>query len=303
MDETLLSFLEQLRAMGRSRATILARKFCLDRLFKFLHEKEILNLADVTPRSLELFVVRIRNFSRKSGRKFSVSRIRNYVIAVKMFFEYAHEQGLILSNPAEAIEIPKKVDALPKAILTLREVVRLLNAPDMTRLLGLRDRAALEIFYSTGIRQAELVALDVFDVQAEKQTLFIRKGKFNRGRVVPIGRRALFWLDKYLARRYKLLRFATNDALFLDQTGNRVGPKALATRLHGYKKAAKIEKSGGFHLFRHSMATHMVERGADIRSVQEILGHENLSTTEIYTRVALPHLKHVYQKAQAALYG
>lgn len=296
-------FIDHLRASGKSAATIYSRRICLEKFIVYCSEREISDIQKVTEILLTKYLAHLHRVRKTDGEPLTASRLRNYTIAIKLFFGYLYEQGQILSNPAERIELPKKTQPLPKAILTVREIERIFAEPNVNRPFGIRDRAALEIFYSTGIRKNELVMLDVSDVQMEKRTLFIRKGKGNRDRIVPVGERALLWLKRYLDVRYQLLRYEDHPALFLGKSGKRIEVGALAIRLHNYKKQAKVSKIGGFHLFRHAMATHMVERGADIRYVQEILGHENLSTTEIYTRVALPHLRKVYQHAQAALYG
>lgn len=303
MQVELQHFIEHLRATGKSAGTIYSRRICLQRFIAYCSDRNLTSIQAISENELIKFLVYLRQVRKENEAPLTASRLRNYTISIKLFFKYAYEQGQLLTDPAAQIEIPKKAQTLPKAVLTVREIERILEKPEVHRPCGVRDRAALELFYSTGIRQNELVMLDVTDIQAEKHTLFIRKGKGGRDRIVPVGERALLWLKRYLDVRYRLLRYRDHSALFLNKSGKRIEAGALALRFYTYKAQAKVSKPGGFHLFRHSMATHMVERGADIRYVQEILGHENLSTTEVYTRVALPHLKQVYQRGQASLYA
>jgi integrase/recombinase XerD len=161
--------------------------------------------------------------------------------------------------------------------------------------LGLRDRAMMEVLYSTGIRRVELSNLELFDIDRERGTLTVRQGKGRKDRVVPIGERALGWIAKYLATaRPELVAPPDHPTLFLNDRGEKLGVVYLTHLIGGYVEAAKTGKTGSCHLFRHTMATLMLEGGADVRHIQEILGHVQLSTTSIYTRVSIRHLKAVH---------
>lgn len=182
---------------------------------------------------------------------------------------------------------------------------RVLGQPDLTSPLGLRDRAILEVLYSTGIRRMELVGLDVRDLDAERGALLIREGKGRKDRLVPIGERAIRWTHVYLDRVRRLLFCRaldppSRDALFLSRRGHRIRATKLTARLHQYLVRAGIEKPGSVHIFRHTMATLMHDAGADIRDLQEILGHAQLSTTEIYTHVSIERLKAVHTRTHPA---
>jgi len=173
--------------------------------------------------------------------------------------------------------------------------------PDIRDPLGIRDRAILETFYATGARRSELTNLDLSDLDASNQTLLIRKGKGNKDRLLPIGKTALHWLDQYLEKsRPKLLLEVSEQALFLSGYGQRLSPGYLGNWVAKTIKAADIQKQGSCHLLRHSCATHMHENGADIRVIQQLLGHARLDTTSIYTQVAITHLKEVYQRTHPA---
>ena len=192
--------------------------------------------------------------------------------------------------------MPRVERRLPKAILSVGEVERILAQPDVTTPLGIRDRAMLETLYSTGIRRLELTQLSIFAVDHERGTLLIRQGKGKKDRLIPIGERAVAWIDKYvLEARAQLAVPPDNGVLFLTEDGEWLAPSYLTYLVRRYVEAAKIEgKRGSCHLFRHSMATLMLEGGADIRFIQQMLGHSDLQATQIYTQVSIRKLKEVH---------
>ncbi|HXO34177.1 MAG TPA: tyrosine-type recombinase/integrase, partial [Candidatus Acidoferrales bacterium] len=184
---------------------------------------------------------------------------------------------------------------LPKTILSADEVERVLVVPDIVTPVGLRDRAMLETFYSTGIRRKELRRLELYDVDRERATLTIRQGKGKKDRMIPIGERALAWVEKYLRESRPQLAVGPDDAtLFLTQYGEPFHLDALSNLARDYIAQANLGKSGSCHTFRHTMATLMLEGGADIRYIQQMLGHADLSTTEIYTHVAIRKLQQIH---------
>ena len=171
----------------------------------------------------------------------------------------------------------------------------MLQQPDVHTTEGLRDRAILETFYSTGMRRLEVANLKLYDIDRERGTVVIRQGKGKRDRHIPIGERALGWIAKYVSdARPDLLAAADDGTLFLDSMGEPFDRVYLTSVVRGYIRKAKIGKTGGCHLFRHTVATLMLENGADIRIIQELLGHAKLTTTELYTRVSINLLKQVY---------
>jgi integrase/recombinase XerD len=186
-------------------------------------------------------------------------------------------------------------------VLNANEAERVLRMPNRRSALGLRDRAVLEVLYSSGLRRAELTQLRIGDVDAERRVVFVHLGKGQRDRVVPIGRRALRWVQRYLRRaRPLLLRGSDCGALFVTSRGGRLPLNRLSERVHRYIEAAGIGKAGSCHLFRHTMATLLLEGGADVRGVQEMLGHANLSTTARYTHVSIARLQAVHARAHPA---
>ncbi len=185
-------------------------------------------------------------------------------------------------------------------VLNREDIEKLLAEPDTRDPLGIRDRAILETFYATGVRRSELTALDVGDLDTDggngSGTLHVRKGKGGKGRTLPVGKNALHWLNKYLDEvREKLLIEAGENALFISGYGARMSPAYIGNWVARTAKKAEVSKPGSCHMLRHSCATHMLEGGADVRLVQQMLGHARLDTTAIYTEVAISHLRSVYE--------
>ena len=167
--------------------------------------------------------------------------------------------------------------------------------------MGLRDRTMLEAFYSTGIRRMEMANLKLFDLDAERGTIMVRQGKGKKDRMVPIGERALAWAAKYLAdARPKLVQEPDDGTLFLTNLGEPFSPNRLTQLVREYVERAELGKTGACHLFRHTMATLMLENGADVRYIQEMLGHAELSTTQIYTQVSIRRLKEIHTATHPA---
>ena len=186
-------------------------------------------------------------------------------------------------------------------ILTADEVERIMSQPDTKTRLGVRDRSILETFYSTGMRRVELRNLKVSDLDFERGTVLIRNAKNKRDRVIPIGERALYWINRYLNDIRPLLvrhKLPDQNYLFIGQVANRPFRLHTLTEIVSrYIKQADIGKRGSCHLFRHAMATLMLENGADIRYIQEMLGHVTIESTQIYTRVAIKKLKEVHEQS------
>lgn len=176
-----------------------------------------------------------------------------------------------------------------------------LALPDIDYAQGLRDRAMLELLYGTGLRRMELAGLNVADIEAERGTLHVRRGKGGKGRFLPIGERALAWVKKYEAEARPLLQVDPHEpALFLNIDGKRLSMNAMSSRVRGYLDKAGIHKAGACHLFRHTMATAMLDNGADVRHVQEMLGHADIGTTQLYTKVSVAKLKAVHAATHPA---
>jgi integrase/recombinase XerD len=204
------------------------------------------------------------------------------------------QRKYIPRDPAAELELPRVGYKLPN-VMNKDEVERVLTQPKIEVPLGIRDRAMLEILYSSGLRRMELLHLKLYDVDQKQGLITVREGKGKRDRVVPIGERALAWLDMYLnTLRPEIVRQPDNGVIFLNSNGAPFTPNHLSWLARQYVKSAGIGKAGACHIFRHTMATLMLEGGADIRYIQAMLGHVRLDTTQIYTHVSIRTLKQVH---------
>ena len=237
---------------------------------------------------------------KPNGQPLAASTQYGALVVVRQLFRWLSRQAVLLANPASELQLPKLPQRLPQAVLSPEEVESVLAVPEVSTPAGLRDRAMLELLYSTGVRRMELVGLRLFDVDA-RGTVWVRQGKGRKDRVVPVGERALAWVRRYVDDARPKLAVAHDDGfLFLGDAGEVLHVDYLTQLVRRYLLAAGIEKPGACHLFRHSMATAMLEGGADVRFVQEMLGHASLETTQLYTRVTIDKLKAVHAATHPA---
>ena len=230
-------------------------------------------------------------------RKLESRTVARHLVTLRNFFRFAQAQDMIVSDPAANLESPRIRRSLP-GYLKLEEVERLLEQPDAKTPTGIRDRAMLELLYSTGLRVSEMVGLRVNDLD-NKVGCVRCTGKGDKERIVPVGRKALAIVDKYLCEgRPELLRKARatpSPALFVNRRGSKLSRVGVWKILSAYGRRAGLRVALTPHMLRHSFATHLLERGADLRSVQLMLGHADISTTQIYTHVVEERLKHIYK--------
>jgi integrase/recombinase XerD len=235
----------------------------------------------------------LRGRRKANGALLAPATVANLLYAARGFFRSLAKRRVILCDPSAELRIPTMPQPLPRAVPVTEEVLQILDGPDLRSRLGLRDRAVLEVLYSAGIRRGELVRLCVEDLDLRSGTLFVHRGKGGRDRVVPLGDRAIHWVSRYLkAVRPMLAAASACRFLFLTRNGRPLRPTSIADRLRPY--VASVGRPGSCHVFRHACATHMVEGGADIRYVQELLGHVRLATTQVYARVTIEALKMVH---------
>jgi integrase/recombinase XerD len=230
-------------------------------------------------------------------RNYAVTTLARKIAAAKSFFGFMMAEGNIRSNPTENISSPKVGKALPDAI-SISQVRQLIDQPaGLSTPEAKRDRAMLELLYASGMRASELVSLNLNDVDTKE--CYVRCfGKGNKERLVPIYQRAARVVEEYVAEvRPKLVHSDTEQALFVNQRGSRLTRQGLWQILKAYAKSAGLGKQVTPHTLRHSFATHMLSGGADLRSVQELLGHANISTTQIYTHLTSEHIRRTYDKA------
>lgn len=257
---------------------------------QFLEADDDANLDAVSRNTIVNYMI----FLQQQGK--ATATIARRLAALKAFYQFLVREKRIKNDPTANLESPKLEKRLPR-VLTVNEVERLLNQPDGAQPPGMRDRAMLELLYATGIRVSELVSLNVSDVNLE--TGYIKcSGKGSKERIVPLGTLAIQSCREYLEKgRHRLVRDRDETSLFVNHHGHRLTRQGFWKIVKRYADDAKIEKEITPHTLRHSFATHLLENGADLRSVQEMLGHADISTTQIYTHVTKGRLKEVYARS------
>ena len=286
-----------LTARAYSPRSIRTNEWAIKFFLRWAEERDLRRPECFTKPILESYQRWLYQYRRKNGKPLVVVTQRGWLGVVQRFFAWLCKMNHLVANPAADLDLPRKQPrSLPKA-LSLEDVGAVLDIPDVTDALGVRDRTILELLYATGMRRAELVRLDLEDVDIPRGRLTIRKGKGGKDRVVPIGDQACTWLESYLRNtRPKLLVSLMEHAFFLTGYGERFSVGSLGNMVRKIIEKANIGRTGSCHLFRHSCATHMLEGGADIRYIQQLLGHANLETTSIYTELSIAQLQEVYRR-------
>jgi len=294
-------YFEHLAVSNFSERTIENKRFTLRLFAKWCESRDIDKPENITQTLAERYQKHLHYHRKEDNKPLSIGSQRQRMTAVKMFYRWLVKTGYLTASPIEMIELPKMPQQLPKAILSEKEMDKVLAQPDLGTATGLRDRAMMETFYSTGIRRAECINLNINDVDRTRGLIRINLGKGQKDRIIPIGNRAIFWIERYLIdSRPELVKDVTEETLFISNQGKRLKETTITSRFGEYIKQADIDKSGSVHIFRHSTATAMLENGADIRHIQAMLGHADLSTTQIYTHVAITKLKDVHDKTHPA---
>lgn len=255
----------------------------LEQLFDFLGETDLAIADHQTLRQFVGHLVKLKVRKSSIARKLS---------AVRSFFKYLNRQGVLKNNPARLIATPRQEKRLP-AVLTVDDALRLMEAPGKSDDTELRDRAVLETLYSTGIRASELIGMNREDISRHDRLIRIR-GKGRKERIVPVGNKALNAIDAYLRQRKA---GGEPAAVFTGPSGNRLTARTVQRILENYRKKLGLTSKASPHTLRHSFATHLLESGADLRSLQELLGHTSLSTTQRYTHLNIDMLMETYDKA------
>lgn len=294
-------FLEWSASMNYRPATIRNREIGIQRFSDWCEERGLNRPQDITSPILERYRRYLFHYRKANGEPLSFSTQHGLLAPLKAFFKWLSKENYILYNPASEFQLPKVPKRLPKHILSIEEINDLLNHTQIYGGVGIRDRAIMETYYSTGMRKMELANLKIQDMDFKRGVVTIFEGKWNKDRVVPIGDRACSWVRKYLQEvRPKLVQADDSGHLFLTDHGEPFLKNRVSDLVKKYLDAVGIDKPGACHLFRHAMATHMLENGADIRYIQMMLGHVNLSSTEIYTHVSIKKLKQVHEATHPA---
>ena len=300
MELLMYEHLDALRVRGYSEFTVKNRLVHIGFFIEWAYEHGLREPIEVTRPVLERYQRYLFHYRKKDGCPLSFASQHSRLSPLRMWFRWMTRQNYLLHNPASEIELPRLPKPLPR-VLTASEAELILHQPNVADPLGIRDRAMLEMFYSTGMRRTELLRLRLYDVDREAGIVTIREGKGKKDRVIPVGERAVAWLDKYLDQaRPRLVSEPDDGTLFLTAQGEPFGPNRLSGLVRDYVEAAGVGKHGACHLFRHTMATLMLEGGADIRFIQQMLGHARLDTTQIYTHVSIRMLKQIHSATHPA---
>lgn len=293
-------YLVTLEALHRSHADRKTRRTRLAHFFYWCEERGIERPQQVTYAHIEGFQRYLFLYRKPNGQPMVINGQIIALVTLQMFFRWLVRQKILPSNPAADLELPKRSEDLREP-LTLDEVETVLALPDISEPYGLRDRAVLEVLYATGIRRAELINLVITDIDTTRGTMHVRLGKGRKDRFIPVGERALAWIAKYQREaRPQLLEDINEPRLFLNQYGIPLSNDALSYRVRDYFNRAGITKRGACHLFRHTMATAMLDNGADVRHVQEMLGHSAITSTQRYTHVSIGRLVIVHAATHPA---
>lgn len=297
----MVQYLEWQRERGGTEQGLRNREHQLAQFLLWCEERGTEHPEAVSLRMLEQYQRHLYQARKADGQPLSVVTQYNRLAALKSLFGWLTRRHHISANPAADLEMPKMGVRLPKDVLSHEEAEQLLAWPDVNTVRGLRDRAMLEVLYSTGMRRMELAGLTVQSINHDNGTVMIRQGKGRKDRLIPIGERARQWVRHYLeASRPELTDFPANEMLFLAKDGQGFSPEGLSDHIGRMIRESGLRERGSCHLLRHTMATQMLEHGAELRWIQAMLGHADISTTQVYTRVSIRALREIHRATHPA---
>ena len=301
LSHALRDFLDWSAAHGYSATTLHQRQRALRRFILWCRERALNLPQDITLPILERYQRHLYHYRKEDGKPLSLSFQVQELLPLRAYFKWAARSRLILYNPAAELIMPRGPKRLPRYVLSHAQVEAVLAQADSASMAGLRDRAMMEVLYSSAIRRTELARLKLHDIDTKRGSLMVCEGKGKKDRLVPLGERACAWVDKYLSdARPALLGQEDDGSLFLTEWGTAFHPDTLGDVIKRYLQQAGITTPGACHLFRHACATHMLEGGCDIRFIQALLGHTDLSSTQIYTHVSIAKLKAIHDATHPA---
>ena len=290
-------FSEYQKARNMAKSTIEWERFVLSLFLNFLEAENILLLTDVDPKVMIRYQLHLAGLKNRKGNPYNVNTQNMAIGVVRTFYRFLRRKGEVFIDPTDGFEFAKGSRSLPRTILTLKEMKLVLKQPNENIVWGKRDKAILEVLYSTGIRQGELRHLDLNDLNQDDRTIFIRDGKGSKDRVVPCGDMAWKCLNAYLNVRNDLILERDEQAVFVNMAGKRINKARMVKIIKKYARLAGLKRTNITpHSFRHSCATHMCDAGCDIRYIQELLGHASPATTAIYISVSIRKLKDAHTK-------
>jgi len=283
--------------VGFSSYTALIRSQALQRFVDWCSDVGVVTPSALSAKLIEDYQEHLGRYRTAKGNLLMPTTQATRINPVKAFCKWLARQRIVESDPAANLILPRLPRRLPSYVPSEGEVQHVLTLPDVTTTAGLRDRAILEVLYSSAIRRLELMALKIADLRFDRHVIWIRYGKGGNERIVPVGDRACVWVQRYLEKSRTLLAGPdSGETLFLTDQGQPFMKNRLGDMVKRYLLRAGVQARGSCHLFRHACPTHMLENGADIRFIQELLGHSDLSTTQIYTRVSIAKLQEVHSR-------
>lgn len=297
LEKAVQLFLDALRAQAFARRTIETYTPPLEAFVTWARRHGAVNIRDVDQGLLRDYQSAVAAIISRYGRPLSISAQSQRLTVLRLLFAFLVRRQFLIMDPARELELPRVPRrGLPYGLPTPAEMDRLLSAPDVSTPLGIRLRAMMEVLYATGIRNAELRGLHVWDIELNEGTLTVVRGKGQKDRVVPLGAHACHWVGLYLTQVRPLWAKRTSSILFITQTGRPLHYTPLSRFIRDCARKAGLTKRITAHTLRHACASHMLRAGAGIRHLQRLLGHRSLATTEVYTHVEISDLKRVHRK-------
>ena len=290
-------YCQHLNIRNFSAGTMVRYVSYLVRFFDWLKSRNISEISQVASGTIKEYQLHLYAYVNRKGTPNSVCYQNNNLKAIKSYFRFLRDNDYFVHDPACDVSYAKTPNRLPRSILNQGEMKKLLHAPDIKTMIGYRDRTILEVFYSTGIRRNELINLTLEDVDYGDGIIRINCGKGNKDRVVPVGRIACRYLENYIsAVRPMLTKDGHDRHIFLTHKGRKLSENRIWGIVKHYGRKANLRKDISPHTFRHTCATLMLRNKANIRHIQELLGHASLETTQIYTSVSIADLKEVHRR-------
>jgi integrase/recombinase XerD len=297
-------YLELCLARGQGSDTVRNKRGGLKKFFLWCLNCDVTSIEQIDLDLMDDYAAYLNSYRKElDNEPLGPAQKRNLLTYVKIFIKYMFIKKLLPTNTLDSIELPSKGEQIPKALYTVEEVEVILEQPLLFGVKGLRDRAILEFFFATGIRRGELSKLNIDDIDFNTGLIRVH-GKGNKVRLVPISPRGREWLAFYIGKVRPMFAFiGSGKALFLANNGKRYVPGKLSDMASKYVKLAGFDRTGACHLFRHNTATTMLDNGADLRHVQEMLGHASILTTQLYTHVSRKKLTQVYNDTHPSAQG
>lgn len=290
-------FSDYLRRRLLSKWTVYARSRQLDRFLRFCETHEKTSPADVTKELLQAYQQHLCEHRTQTNQPLKAGTVQHLLVSVNVFLAWLVREQVIATNPFSTLEMPRKEHRLPRAVLSAAEVATILAVPDLRTPRGLRDRAIVEMLYSTGLRRMELCRLDLSQVDTVQRLVRVEQGKGKKDRLIPVGEATLQWVARYLRNSRPKFKPADDEqALFLNYFGQRLSEQVLGSTVRKLVCRANLGKSGACHLFRHAFATGLLRNGCDLRHIQAMLGHASLETTQLYTHLDTAQLQLAHRR-------